>query len=112
MKKTGKIISITGGIIGLVLAIAFLTFGLIAFSRNHDFLTMSVIIGAVVMILLSIIGIVLGIISGKYPRASSAILILLGFIGFTFGYFYIISSILFIISAIITLISKTSEKDS
>jgi chromate transport protein ChrA len=106
MKKTGKILGITSGIIGIFLSTALLILGLVSFSKHYDFLSMSMVIGAILMILLSIIGLVMSLISHKYTKTSSVILILVGLIGFVFSYFFIISSVLFIISAIVNLASK------
>jgi len=110
MKKVGTILGIIAGGLGIVGAIFLFLGGIINLNKVPNLVSYSMILFSFVLIALAILGIVMSIHSNKNAKKSGIILIIDALIGILFGPFYIASSILFIISGILMLISNKQDQ--
>jgi len=110
MKKVGTILGIIAGGLGIVGAIFLFLGGIINLNKVPNLVSYSMILFSFVLIALAILGIVMSIHSNKNAKKSGIILIIDALIGLLFGPFYIASSILFIISGILMLISNKQDQ--
>jgi nitrate reductase gamma subunit len=110
MKKVGTILGIIAGGLGIIGAI-FLFLGWInTLNKVENLVSHSMIISSFILLALAVLGIVMSIHSKKNAKKSGVIIIIDALIGMLFGPFYIASSILFIISGVLILISNKQNQ--
>ena len=110
MKKVGTILGIIAGSLGIIGAIFLFLGGIINLTKVPNLVSYSMILCSFVLIALAVLGIVISINSKKNAKKSGIILIIDALIGLLFGPFYIASSILFILSGILILISNKQDQ--
>jgi len=110
MKKAGTILGVIAGGLGIVGAIFLFLGGIINLNKVPNLVSYSMILFSFVLIALAVLGIIISIHSKKNAKKSGIILIIDALIGILFGPFYIASSILFIISGILMLISNKQDQ--
>jgi hypothetical protein len=110
MKKVGITLGIIAGNLGIIGAISLFLGGINNLDIVPNLVTYSMILFSFVLLALAVLGIVMSIHSKKNAKKSGIILIIDALIGMLFGTFYIASSILFIVSAILILISNKQDQ--
>jgi hypothetical protein len=110
VKKVGTILGIIAGNLGIVGAIFLFLGGVINLNKVPNLVSHSMIIFSFILLALAILGIVMSIHSKKNAKKAGIILIIDALIGMLFGPFYIASSILFIISGVLILISNKRDQ--
>jgi nitrate reductase gamma subunit len=110
MKKVGITLGIIAGNLGIIGAISLFLGGISNLDIVPNLVTYSMILFSFVLLALAVLGIVMSIHSKKNAKKSGIILIIDALIGMLFGTFYIASSILFIVSAILILISNKQDQ--
>ncbi|MBK1813120.1 hypothetical protein JHL18_21090 [Clostridium sp. YIM B02505] len=110
MKKLGTILGIIGGVIGVISSILVLYGGITTLHKINDLASYSMIVFSFVIFGLAVLGIMMSINSKKNSKKSGIILIVDAIIGLVFGTFYIVTSILFVLSGILLLISKNQSR--
>lgn len=110
LKKTGTVLGIIAGGLGIIGALFLFLGGINNLNKVPDLVSHSMIICSFVLLALAVLGIIMSIHSKKNARKSGIVIIINALIGMLFGPFYIASSILFIISGILILISNKQDQ--
>ncbi len=106
MKRVGIVLGIIAGSLGVIGALVLFLGGIYNLNKAPKLTSHSMIIFSFVLLALAVLGIIMSIHSKKNAKRSATIIIINALIGVVFGPFYIVSSILFIISGILILISN------
>jgi hypothetical protein len=110
MKKIGTILGMVAGSLGIIGALLLFLGGINGLNKAPKLLSHSMIVFSFVLLALAILGIIMWIHSQKNAKISGIVIIINALIGMLFVPFYIVSSILFIISGILILISNKQDQ--
>lgn len=110
MKKAGTILGVIAVGLGIVGAIFLFLGGIINLNKVPNLVSYSMMVCSFILLSLAVLGIVISINSKKNAKKSGIILIIDALFGLLFGPFYIASSILFLLSGILMLISNKQDQ--